>query len=216
LRRSVVAPTPAAGTAIAKDGGMAKIVAATFDTSVKADAAVLALLADGIPRDRVTAFANNAPGQHAQYPVGGDEDADPGARGAEKRAMAGAAVGLGIGATVGAIAAGPIGAAGGGGLGALTGAIAGTMSGLGNDEEVGTPPPLERRPAGTIVAVQLDESVNDQRVIERFRDREAMVIETAEGEWRDGGWADFDPVARPRVLHVDHVALHTQVTPKPH
>jgi hypothetical protein len=90
------------------------------------------------------------------------------------------------------------------------------MSGLGNDEEVGTPPPQERRPAGTIVAVQLDESVNAQRVIERFRDREAMVIETAEGEWRDGGWADFDPVARPRVLHVDHVALHTQVTPKPH
>jgi hypothetical protein len=189
---------------------MAKIVAATFDTSVKADAAVLALLADGIPRDQVTAFANNAPGQHAQYPVGGDEDADPGARGAEKRAMAGAAVGMGIGATVGAIAAGPIGAAGGGGLGALTGAIAGTMSGLGNDEESAVPPPLERRPAGTIVAVKLDGRHTDQQVIERFRDREAMVIETADGEWRDGGWADFDPVARPRVLHVDHVALNTQ------
>lgn len=189
---------------------MAKIVAATFDTSVKADAAVLALLADGIPRDQVTAFANNAPGQHAQFPVGGDEDVDPGARGAEKRAMAGAAVGMGIGATVGAIAAGPIGAAGGGGLGALTGAIAGTMSGLGNDKDRPAPPALERRPAGTIVAVKVDGGRSDQQVIERFRDREAMVIETAEGEWRDGGWADFDPVARPRVLHVDHVALNTQ------
>lgn len=207
--------------ALANDRGMAKILAATFDTSVKADAAVMALLADGVPRDRVTAFANNAPGQHSQFPVGGDEHADPGARGAEKRAMAGAAVGMGIGATVGAIAAGPIGAAGGGGLGALTGAIAGTMSGLGNDDQyadTSKPPPLERRPAGTIVAVRLDEGGYDEKVIERFRDREAMVIEAAEGEWRDGGWADFDPVARPRVLHVDHVALNTQpITPdRPH
>jgi len=194
---------------------MAKIVAATFDTSVKADAAVLALLAEGIPRERVTAFANNAPGQHSQFPVGGDEDADPGARGAEKRAMAGAAVGLGIGATVGAIAAGPIGAAGGGGLGALTGAIAGTMTGLGHDDQqaAAVAPTLERRPAGTIVAVRLEQAGEDQRVIERLRDREAMVIETADGEWRDGGWADFDPVARPRVLHIDRVALNTQARP---
>jgi hypothetical protein len=193
---------------------MAKIVAATFDTSVKADAAVLALLADGIPRERVTAFANNAPGQHSQFPVGGDEDADPGARGAEKRAMAGAAVGMGIGATVGAIAAGPIGAAGGGGLGALTGAIAGTMTGLGHDDQKpAVVPTLERRPAGTIVAVRLDQAGEDQRVIERLRDREAMVIETADGEWRDGGWADFDPIARPQVLHIDRVALNTQARP---
>jgi hypothetical protein len=85
------------------------------------------------------------------------------------------------------------------------------MRGLGHDDKDGAVPPrLERRPAGTIVAVRLDENGSDQRVIERFRDREAMVIETADGEWRDGGWADFDPVARPRVLHVDHVALNTQ------
>jgi hypothetical protein len=66
----------------------------------------------------VCSFANNPPGQHDTLSMGGDEDEDPGATHADSDAGKGAAVGLGTGAAIGAVVAGPPGAAEGAGIGA--------------------------------------------------------------------------------------------------
>lgn len=179
---------------------MAKILAATFQTKRRADSAVRALLASGVPRDSITVFHNNAPGQHAEFPVGGDEHADPVASGAEKRTLGGAAAGAGVGAVVGAVAGGPLGAAAGAGVGALAGALGGTYTGLA-DRADKMPDVPYRRPAGTVVAVNREAAaVDGAQVIQLLSARGTVAVEEAEGEWRNGTWADFDPLLEPRFV----------------
>jgi outer membrane lipoprotein SlyB len=178
--------------------GMAHILAGTYDAASKADAALRALLAAGVPRDCVTTFHNNPPGQHGTYPIGGDEDADPVSRGVGKRAAGGAAIGAGIGAGVGAAIGGPLGAAAGGGVGAFTGALAGTYTGL---AEKADQDPREhlRRPAGTVVAVTPAAGLSEETLVRILKANEPVVLEETEGEWQDGEWKDFDPLAVPRL-----------------
>jgi len=182
-------------------GGMAKILAATFQTKRKADAAVRALVATGVPRHSITVFHNNAPGQHAEFPVGGDEHADPVAKGTEKRTLGGAAAGAGVGAVVGAVAGGPLGAAAGAGVGALAGALGGTYTGLAERaEKMPDEPPL-RRPAGTVVAVNREAvPVDGAQIIQALSARGTVAVEEADGEWRDAKWTDFDPLVEPRFV----------------
>ena len=52
----------------------------------------------------IETFALNAPGQHARFPIGGDEDADRSAQGGENGAVKGAALGGAAGLAVGAAA----------------------------------------------------------------------------------------------------------------
>lgn len=40
---------------------------------------------------------------------------------------------------------------------------------------------------------------NEERVIATLRKEGAAGIERAQGEWCDGGWADFDPAATPQL-----------------
>ncbi|HEV7477689.1 MAG TPA: hypothetical protein VGO02_08125, partial [Burkholderiales bacterium] len=78
---------------------MARIICGHFAESVKADAALQALLQAGFARDRIDSFYTPPPGQHALHPLGGDAHSDAGAR----KAGAGAAIGAAVGAAIGAL-----------------------------------------------------------------------------------------------------------------
>ena len=70
---------------------MTTIISGIFDTFPKAQAAVRDLHGNGLDDDDIEIFHNNAPGQHAAFPIGGDEDEDPQSRGAARDALKGAA-----------------------------------------------------------------------------------------------------------------------------
>ena len=158
-----------------------------------------ALLAAGVPHHCLASFHNNPPGQHGILPIGGDEHADPEARGVGKRAAAGAGIGAGIGAGVGAAVGGPLGAAAGTGVGALAGALAGTYTGLDQRADEHPSATIERRPAGIIVAVAPPSDVSDETVVRILRENEPVAVEESEGEVREGEWKGFNPLAAPRL-----------------
>jgi hypothetical protein len=58
----------------------------------------------------------------------------------------------------------------------------------------------KRRPGGIMLSVRIAEPANEERVIATLRAEGAADIEEAHGQWRDGDWADFDPVATPRLV----------------
>ena len=188
---------------------MANIIAGIFDTSVKADEAQGALLRAGVPEESVSIYHNNAPGQHGTYPIGGDEYADPDARGAARSAVTTALAGSAIGAGIGAVVAGPVGAMAGAGVGAYTGALGGALAGLGEDpaDESTLPPQMARRPAGIMVAVKLGGTLSQDAVIAILRAHAPLVVEEARGEWQGGQWTDFDPVAAPHLVWQDKKVL---------
>jgi len=145
-------------------------------------------------------FALNAPGQHARFPIGGDEDADHSARGGESGAVKGAALGGAAGLALGAAAIpaiGPIAAAAGLAVGAYTGAFAGAVKTMGKAPPQTEIPP---RPAGVRVVAHVPTRQHRECVLSTFERHHARSIEEAEGTWRDGSWVDFDPVSVPRWL----------------
>ena len=174
---------------------MERIIAGRFATKGAADA-VAALMASYVDAGDICIFHNNPPGQHDAYAVGGDEDEDPGAEGAAKSAAGGA---VAAGLTAGAIGAlgGPVVALAAAAVGAYSGSLVGAMKGLGEDDKPGAP---ERRPGGIMLSVRIAQPLNEKRVIDTLRAEGAADIEQAEGEWRDGDWVDFDPVAAPRLV----------------
>jgi hypothetical protein len=178
---------------------MNTIIAGLFETIDEAEGAARSLRGRRFADDAVSHFANNPPGQHDQFPIGGDENADPGAKHAHGSAVAGAGVGAGAGATVGAIVGGPPGAAVGAGVGAYVGSLAGALGGLkgkGSDQR-----PV-RRPAGVMVAVRVDGTTEEQTAIEVLSTEGASHIEKAQGQWSGGKWVDFDPVVAPQLVSV--------------
>ncbi|HVY06600.1 MAG TPA: hypothetical protein VHB46_11550 [Burkholderiales bacterium] len=176
---------------------MTTIIAGMFDTIDKAEGALDQLRGGEFEKDDVCSFANNPPGQHATFPIGGDENEDPGARHADGGAGKGAAVGLGTGAAVGAVVAGPPGAAVGAGIGAYVGSLVGALHGL---DGSGTDEDPVRRPAGIVVAVKIESGQDERTAISTLKTQGAIHVEKAEGEWRDGKWIDFDPVAAPVLV----------------
>lgn len=149
-------------------GRVERIIAGRFQTKDDADA-VAALIAQYIDTSDICIFHNNPPGRHDAFAVGGDEDEDPGAEGADKSAT-----------------------------GAYMGSLAGAMYRLGNHDY--RPRASERRPGGVLLSVRIADPVNEKRVIATLRAQGAADIEQAQGEWRDGDWADFNPVAAPRLV----------------
>jgi hypothetical protein len=119
-------------------------------------------------------------------------------------------VGAGIGATAGgaagllAVAAVPgIGvplAAGIVALGAYTGSFLGTMSKLGDSGDAERSQASPGRPGGEMVAVRVLNDEAERTAIEVLRGHGAQDIERHEGEWRNGQWVDFDPVAPPATI----------------
>ena len=181
---------------------METIVAGRFETFEQADSAVLHLRAQGFHRDDASAFFVNPPGQHAQFPIGGDRyaDADAGAAGpgSVAGAVAGGAAGLAAAMAVPglniALLLGVI------GVGAYTGSLAGTLAKLGAGKSAGAVKPIEEgeaspgRPAGVLVAVRVLSDGAEDVAVEILRREGAVDIEHAKGVWQDGEWKDFDPV----------------------
>lgn len=179
---------------------MTRIIAGVFETFDEAERARQALAAAGFPAADTCSFFNNAPGQHADFKIGGDEDVDPKATHAHTGAAGGAALGAGIGLAAG-LAAGPA-ALAIAGVGAYVGSLAGASSGT-EDEDAHN----VRRPAGVMVAVNIGADLRrEAEAIRALRTSGADNIERAEGAWHGGTWADFDPVANP-VL-VEQSQLH--------
>jgi hypothetical protein len=182
---------------------MANIVAALYKTMDDAERARAAVAAEGIPAADMSLFALNAPGQHAMYPVGGDEDADAGAKHAHVGAATGAAVGATAALALGTAAAvatgtGPIVAATAAAIGAYTGSLVGALNTLGDKE--GEPHAhAAERPAGVMLAVATPSDAKDN-VIRVLRSFAPLELEQAEGVVSDGVWIDFDPRRPPALL----------------
>ncbi|SDD18456.1 hypothetical protein [Paraburkholderia lycopersici] len=183
---------------------MSMIVASRFTTLHEAEVAVDKLHASGFAGEDVASFFVNPSGQHARFPVGGDEFVDPGSRGSSAGAAAGAAGGAVVGLVLGvlfsyivfrsllvlAVAAG-VGAY----LGTLAGALWQTRGGgkagrpdAGHEPD-GTP---RQRESGVLVAVHV--SPGTQHAAAQVLGAAGGVeIERADGRWQQGHWADFDP-----------------------
>lgn len=174
---------------------MAIIVAGRFDTVDKARA-VEGMLAPRFGHERLSVFYNGPAGQHAAYPIGGDQDKDSGARKSDAGAAKGAAIGAGAGLAIGAVG-GPVTAAAAAGVGAYTGSLIGAVKGAKSSDEPGDP---VRRSAGIILAVEAQDADAEAEAIRVLAEEGADEIEKTQGEWRDGKWADFDPAGAPSFV----------------
>jgi hypothetical protein len=174
------------------------IIAGRFDSFAKAETTANRLRAQGVADEDLSVFYVNPPGQHATCRIGADTAVDPGAR----RSGFGAVTGVLLGATAGA-------ALGGAlitilavsppvslfvlvfstGLGAYVGSLMGALS-LTREGRA----PV--RNAGVLLAAHVGQA-NAALVCELLRKGGARDIERAQGHWREGRWADFDPLAPP-------------------
>lgn len=187
---------------------MSLIVAARFNTFDEAEGAARALLNEGVGHDCLHTFFVNPPGAHDRFPMGGDQAADPHAEGAHLGAVAGAAIVGVIGAIIGYIVTAAFSGASvpliGAGVGAYIGSLAGAMYVLSKPKRRGTiieqrdVREHEGRPSGVMLAVHARD-VSPQRIGEILRAAGGVEVERAQGDWRNGKWQDFDPLAAPHV-----------------
>jgi hypothetical protein len=176
---------------------MSTILAGQFETNELAEDAVARLRSAGVRQADLCNFAIGPPGQHDQFPVGGDKDESRGTEQADGGAARGAAIGGAVGLAVGIAATpflGPIAAAGGAGVGAYTGSLVGALGSMDESPDAATV-----RKAGALVAVNASQSEVAMETIGRvLTEAGATSVERAEGDWSDGEWSDFDPVTTPR------------------
>lgn len=181
---------------------MSLIVAARFDTFEAAQAAARSLFDKGYAPDAVSIFFVNQPGEHANYPVGGDRRNDPSA----ERSPAGAALGalmIGLaGLIFGLIALYGFGASGivvivatgiGAYIGSLLGALLATRA---RPEQRRRGVATERRHAGVLTAVRVTVGTEDVAA-QTLREMGGLDVEQATGRWENGDWVDFDPTESP-------------------
>ncbi len=171
---------------------MSSIIAGTFDNVNHANVVKEALLNLKEDTKAISLFHNNAQGQHDTFPMGGDEDKDPGADRSHLAASGGAAIGaagLGMAAAVGG---GPMGVVAALGVGAYTGSLIGALSGTDDD--------ILCRRAGVMVAVKVENETEGMEVIKVFQDNGAQFIEQATGIIEDGDWLDFNPLSVPCLI----------------
>ncbi len=181
------------------------IIAGRFDSFAKAETTAGRLRAQGLAQEDVSVFYVNPPGQHATYPIGGDTAVDPGARRSGFGAMTGVLLGATAGAILAAVAIKLLAVSPPAslfvlvfavGIGAYVGSLVGALSltRVGRAESRGGRAPV--RNAGVLLAAHV-ESDNAGLVCELLRKGGARDIERAQGHWREGRWADFDPLAPP-------------------
>jgi hypothetical protein len=197
---------------------MTQIIAAVFDDSAAADRTIEKLHDVGFADADIDRFAVNPPGRHHRLPLGGDQDADEGARGGELGALAGAAVGGALGAVAGLVASplvGPVAIAGGLAAGAYAGSLAGAMRSLGSPVERGAANSVVRQ-AGMMVAVHVDGKEHEDAAVDVLRTQGARTVEWSDGLWRHGHWVDFDPVEPPRrIVAIDPRSVRRAETNRP-
>lgn len=183
---------------------MRTIIAGCFEQQEPAQHAIEELQQAGFASDHISTFYVNPSGQHATYPIGGDNDKSPGAEESSKGTLAGAATGGTIGAAVGATTIpvfGPVGPAVGAMVGAHVGSLVGSLSQMKDDgEEVrqDETPPL--RVAGVYVAVALPDVCMEDQAINVLHQCGAGSVERAHGTIENGNWTDFDPGSSPDFI----------------
>jgi hypothetical protein len=181
---------------------MASILSGQCDDFEAARAVVDELLKLGMLDADLETFALNAPGQHARFPIGGDEDADRSAQGGESGAPKGAALGGAAGLALGTAAIpaiGPIAAAAG--LPWAAPAFAGAVKTMGNA------PPMPRFRSGPPACGSsrtCPQGNIGNACSPRSSAADVRSIEEAEGTWRDASWFDFGPVSVPRWIKPPH------------
>jgi hypothetical protein len=191
---------------------MSLIIAGRFQTFPKAEAAAQRLFSRGFLEEDVTLFYVAPSGQHARLSTGGDHDADAGARDASKGAGKGVTIGAVIGAIVGAAVfalfktpwlAAVLAAGAGAYVGSLAGAMSHARSGKRDPAQAmstdnhGSANAIDARQSGVVVAVHVAPELQADAVA-ILRESGGMEVERASGQWRNGRWADFDPVKPPQ------------------
>lgn len=190
---------------------MSTIIAGRFDTFDRAETAAARLRAKGLDNKDLNLFYVNPAGQHATFPIGGDQAVDPAARHTGKGAgrglligaVAGAAVGVCIAAAMRAGFTDPLPAwvyvlvlAIATGLGAYGGSLMGALSMTNAGRRDPRTGEVRMRHAGVLLAAHVSPA-NSALVANELRQGGAEDVERAEGQWRDGRWEDFDPLAAP-------------------
>jgi hypothetical protein len=181
---------------------MSTIIAGRFSDIDRVNAALAALPTEGFAREEYAGYYVAPPGEHGLLPLGGDAHSDEGAReagsgaavGAVTGGAAGTVVGGAAGAAAGAPIGGPVGAVVGAGIGAYVGSLVGALRKTrpGRREHADTEEPVERA-GGAMIAVCVDRPGAENKAIALLERHDADEIERAHGDWRDGGWQDFDP-----------------------
>lgn len=179
---------------------MQTILAGHIDTHEHAQQLMARLRERGIALGDMQAFYVNPPGQHGDFPIGGDEYADRDAKEAPKGQAKGAAIGAAAGLAAGGVAAAvapplaPVIIAGVTGVGALAGSVAGAVSAGKSPEESAqsADPQPQLHEGGLMIAVRATPQT-EAAIVETMRAAGVRDLERATGEWRDGHWVDFDP-----------------------
>ncbi len=198
---------------------MATIIAGRVETQQRADDLMAELQSRGVATSDMQAFYVNPPGQHGAYPIGGDVRADTGTEesslGQASGVAAGAAAGLAAGAVAGAaipplapilaVALAGVGAH----VGGMAGALASTRTAAEEQQETETSTPdedaVDMRRGGMTLAVRVD-AASEQSVIDLLTAAAVEDIERAQGDWQDGQWVDFDPLAPPHKIGAENRA----------
>ncbi|MGZ8255303.1 MAG: hypothetical protein ACXWVT_10660 [Burkholderiaceae bacterium] len=176
---------------------MQTILAGRIDTHERAQDLMAKLRERGVALSDMQTYYLTPPGQHGQFPIGGDQYSDPDAKDASKTQAAGAAVGAVAGLVAGGVIAAivpplaPVIIAGVTGVGALGGSVAGAVSGTKSAEESEQGHSSESRQGGLMVAVRVTPTT-EHAVRETLESAGASDIERATGEWRDGHWVDLN------------------------
>ncbi len=187
-----------------KGDAMSLIVAGRFTTFPAAEAAAQRLFDHGFIEEDVSLFYVNPGGQHARFPVGGDEYADPQAaqssKGAGKGVVIGSVIGAAVGVAIFSLFAAPviiwIAAAG---VGAYVGSLAGAMSHTSGGGKRRETVHGGSHPSGVLLAVHVT-AENQQEAARLLREGGAEEIERANGRWQQRRWVDFDPTHAPQTM----------------
>lgn len=192
---------------------MKTLIVGCYGQQADAESARRELLRAGFPAREMSLFFVNPQGQHATYPVGGDEDESAGTHEAKAGAVLGAAGGVGAGTLVG-VATIPVLGPGAALLGAAVGAYTGSLVGaLKNMEEPEAAESVDhnvdhnsepsadapQRKAGMLLAVAVATPAEQETAIE-ILGVNADVLEAAEGTLENGDWSDFNPLAPGKTI----------------
>lgn len=161
---------------------MATIIAGSLQLHTQAENAVKQLVNAGFSPDKVTSFFVNPPGQHALYPIGGDEYSDTAKNSGKGTPFV-----------------------------EITETLLGVMhhkkpSDHANDDEESKNSALRSdqtiplRRAGMLVAVEVADQTLQDKAVTLLTQLGANNIEKAEGEIIDGEWHNFDPLHEPCYL----------------
>lgn len=189
---------------------METLIVGRYSQFTEAENASRDLLRAGFLARDMSLFYLNPQGQHALYPVGGDEDESAGTHEARSGAVRGVVGGVGAGTLIGVATMPVLGPAGpllGAAVGAYTGSLVGALNNMEEPDAHADPardsnePAADTQPrkAGVMLAVAVATPAERDYAIEILGAR-AQQVEEAEGVLQNGEWVDFDPLAPCKVI----------------